>query len=124
MTFPELQEFLQSHTNIEWKVDEDKLTAFNEAAAKGEDAFAVIDCIYFRNGNLMWYQENPLRGTKITTSNLRIMTPEEVYYQINKGLDVDQITRITGYMGKVNGFNPGKREELKDRYRVTIGEGA
>jgi hypothetical protein len=120
MTFPELQEFLRTRSNIEWKVDEDKIKAFDEAAAKGEDAFAIIDCMYFRNDNLLWYQENPLRGTKVSTPQLRAMTPDELYFQINKGLDVDQITRITGYMGKVRGFNPGKAQELKDRVRVTV----
>lgn len=34
--------------------------------------------------------------------------------------DVSQISRITGYMGDVSGFNAGKRAELKDRTRYTI----
>lgn len=33
-----------------------------------------------------------------------------------------QISRVTGYMGDVAGFNAGKREELKDRTRYnTLG---
>ena len=34
--------------------------------------------------------------------------------------DVSQISRITGYMADVAGFNAGKRAELKDRTRYTI----
>ncbi len=34
--------------------------------------------------------------------------------------DVAQISRITGYMGDVAGFNEGKKAELKDRTRYTI----
>ena len=31
--------------------------------------------------------------------------------------NIDGITRITGYFSKINGWNKGKRAELKDRYR-------
>jgi ribonucleoside-triphosphate reductase len=31
--------------------------------------------------------------------------------------NVDFITRVTGYFSKVSGWNPGKRAELKDRYK-------
>ena len=36
--------------------------------------------------------------------------------------DVSQISRITGYMGDVAGFNAGKAQELKDRHRVNISD--
>lgn len=34
--------------------------------------------------------------------------------------DVAAITRITGYMGELSGFNQGKRQEVMDRTRYTI----
>ena len=36
--------------------------------------------------------------------------------------DVSQISRITGYMADVAGFNAGKAQELKDRHRINISD--
>lgn len=41
-----------------------------------------------------------------------------------KSHDVAQISRITGYLQEVGGWNAGKQQELKDRHRVNIPEGA
>ena len=35
-------------------------------------------------------------------------------------MDVDGITRVTGYFSKISGWNDGKRAELADRYRSNI----
>ena len=35
--------------------------------------------------------------------------------------DVAQVSRITGYLGDVAGWNAAKRQELKDRVRVEVG---
>ncbi len=35
-------------------------------------------------------------------------------------MDVDGITRVTGYFSKVSGWNDGKRAELADRFRTSI----
>lgn len=35
---------------------------------------------------------------------------------------VSQISRITGYMADVAGYNEGKRQELRDRHRVNISD--
>lgn len=35
--------------------------------------------------------------------------------------DVSQVSRVTGYLADVSGFNAGKKQELKDRTRVTLG---
>jgi RNA polymerase subunit RPABC4/transcription elongation factor Spt4 len=35
--------------------------------------------------------------------------------------DVVQISRVTGYLQDVSGFNEGKKQELKDRTRYNIG---
>lgn len=34
--------------------------------------------------------------------------------------DVSQISRITGYMADVSGYNEAKRQELRDRTRYTV----
>lgn len=34
--------------------------------------------------------------------------------------DVSQISRITGYLGDVKGFNKAKQQELLDRHRIDI----
>jgi len=35
--------------------------------------------------------------------------------------DVTQISRVTGYLQEVDGWNAGKRQELKDRKRYEVG---
>ena len=34
--------------------------------------------------------------------------------------DVVQISRVTGYLQEVSGWNAGKQQELKDRARYTV----
>jgi anaerobic ribonucleoside-triphosphate reductase len=34
--------------------------------------------------------------------------------------DVEQISRVTGYLGAVSGWSAGKAQELKDRVRTNI----
>ncbi len=36
--------------------------------------------------------------------------------------DVDGVTRITGYLNAVSGFNAAKAQELKDRHRVNLSD--
>lgn len=37
------------------------------------------------------------------------------------GKNVEQMTRVTGYMSKIGAWNKGKTAELKDRSRVVVG---
>lgn len=37
--------------------------------------------------------------------------------------DVAQISRVTGYLQEVSGWNAGKRQELKDRQRYDVATG-
>jgi hypothetical protein len=97
MTNEELDDFLERHKNIEWQKEE--------------------GAMLFRNINLPWYQEAEHHATRVTNEKLAELDDNGLLHQINRGLDVDQITRITGYMGKVSKFNPGKQGELKDRVR-------
>ena len=36
--------------------------------------------------------------------------------------DVSQVSRVTGYLAEVAGFNEGKAQELKDRHRINISD--
>ncbi len=100
MTQQELDQFLESHQHVEWQQD--------------------TDGMLFRNINLPWYQEDPQRATRITSEKLHKITSDELLHFINKGLDVECITRITGYYAKTRSFNPGKVAELKERYKPQI----
>jgi len=95
----ELNEFLEQHQNIEWGEEE------------------TGQALLFRNENLPWYQEDKNRATRVTIEKLSQLTHSELYDAINKGLDVDHITRVTGYFSKIKGWNNGKLGELKDRKR-------
>jgi ribonucleoside-triphosphate reductase len=35
-------------------------------------------------------------------------------------MDVDGITRVTGYFSRISGWNNGKRAELRDRARSSV----
>lgn len=75
---------------------------------------------YFRNTALPWYANNPDNVTRITKELCAQLTADELMRAINQGLEVEQITRITGYFTKISQWNKGKRGELKDRVRVDM----
>jgi hypothetical protein len=100
MTQAELNGFLAKNKSIECHTD---------------DSFS-----YFRNKDLPWYANNPGHSTRINNDLITQLSPEQLMNQINKGLEVEQITRITGYFTKISQWNKGKRGELKDRFRVEI----
>lgn len=99
MTSHELDQFFESHQHIEWADD--------------------TDALLFRNTALTWYQEDENRATKIEKWKLDNLSADELLDHINRGLDIEHITRVTGYFAKTHSFNPGKRGELKDRRRVS-----
>lgn len=75
---------------------------------------------YFRNTRLPFYADNPDACTRIENELVTQLTSDALLREINRGLDVEQITRITGYFTKVSQWNKGKRGELKDRIRTGI----
>jgi anaerobic ribonucleoside-triphosphate reductase len=81
-----------------------------------------LDAIGFRNERLPWYRNNRAGQTVITCGKLAEMTADGLLQAINKGLEVEQICRITGYFSKVGQWNKGKQGELKDRAKWTIGQ--
>lgn len=63
---------------------------------------------------------NKTLGTSIniTEKALKEHNLETIMMCLDQGKNVDQITRITGYLSVVSGWNKGKVSELKDRFRV------
>ena len=98
MTQSDLNLFLQKNQNIECKSD---------------DEFT-----YFRNNDLPWYANNPDNCTRISKYVFDKLTPEGLMDEINRGLEVEHITRITGYFTKISQWNKGKMGELRERIRV------
>jgi hypothetical protein len=78
------------------------------------------ELLCFRNEHLDWYLNNPERKTAITYNKVEELNEDQLIMAINKGLEVENITRITGYFTKVSSWNPGKRAELKDRKKFAI----
>ena len=74
----------------------------------------------FRNNELAWYQNNPEGSTAVKYWKVKKMSDSELTAEINRGLQVEGITRITGYFTKISSWNPGKLAELKDRKKFTI----
>ena len=63
-------------------------------------------------------EQNNVNGNVDERVNALTKKQEELLKEINRGLEVEQITRITGYFTKISQWNKGKRGELKDRVRV------
>jgi hypothetical protein len=102
MTEKELGKFLDEHKHIEYcEFEED-------------------DYMCFRNTDLAWYKNNPESSTAIKYWKLAQITPYELMEEINRGLKVEGITRITGYFTKISSWNPGKLAELQDRRKFNI----
>ena len=74
----------------------------------------------FRNEHLAWYSNDPARATAITYEKVEQLSADDLLRAINRGLEVENITRITGYFTKVASWNPGKRGELKDRRKFAV----
>ena len=98
MTESQLNSFLENNKNIECRIDS--------------------EYSYFRNTDLPWYSNNPDNCTRIAKEVFEKLTPVELIEEINRGLEVEHITRITGYFTKISQWNKGKRGELKDRIRT------
>ena len=103
MTVKELETFLEHNNNsIEWYDDEENRR------------------FCFRNVRLPWYRNDFSRSTAVAYWKLDSMSPDDLMHEINRGLEIEGITRITGYFTKVSGWNPGKRAELKDRMKSRL----
>jgi len=102
MNQQELNTFLGENENIEWFDDLE-----NEQ-------------LCFRNIYVDWYRNDENRKTSIKYWKIDKLTSDQLIHEINRGLMVEGITRITGYFTKISSWNPGKRGELNDRKRFAM----
>ncbi len=102
MTSQELNKFLDTNKSIECSDHEE------------------AEQLCFRNKALAWYKNNPESSTAIKYWKMEQMSEPELMEEINRGLHVEGITRITGYFTKISSWNPGKLAELHDRRKFNI----
>jgi hypothetical protein len=92
----QFDKFVDDHPALEHRLDDD------------EKSILLCDPtwpFYQKDGNL----------TKITKEKFAVMTPDELESAVYGGVQLEHITRVTGYMTKVSGWNKGKMAELRDR---------
>lgn len=110
MTPEQFDQFIEEHPQVSW----------TPARVKGEclESVEIEDAtgLAFRVEGVSWY-ENPHNVTFISAEKTRRMEPHDLMPALARGLDMEHITRITGYFTKVSSWNKGKRGELNDRYR-------
>lgn len=98
MTLNELNEFLEKNPAVEWARDDD-------------------GNIYLRH-NVFDGEHDKIKIEPHALEKLDAATLEKV---LVGGRNVEHITRVTGYFSRVSGWNRGKRGELAERNRVTVG---
>ena len=72
---------------------------------------------WFRWNGLSFYDDRPHDGYWVSKEKIREWSPDFLVDEIKRGVDVDHIGRVTGYMVRYSAVNPGKRGEIRDRYR-------
>ena len=72
---------------------------------------------WFRWNGLPFYDNNPDVGFYMSGERIGELSPDELVAEVKKGFELDHITRITGYMTRVESWNKGKVGELRDRYK-------
>ena len=87
----------------------DDMENFEVAVASLEDA----DGVYVKNN--IFNTE-----THFTYSVIERMELKDLIIATHHGKNVEHMTRVTGYFSKVEGWNKGKKGELKDRSRSKI----
>ncbi len=102
MNQQELNTFLGENENIEWFDD----------IENGQ--------LCFRNTHVDWYRNDEHRKTAIKYWKIDELSPDQLMHEVNRGLMVEGITRITGYFTKTSSWNPGKLGELNDRKRFSV----
>lgn len=89
-----------------------KFVKDNQGELEDTDTQYVVHSMpwpYFEGGNAVGIDKNKLKE----------MSEEDVKRYFGQ-FKVEQITRVTGYMTKVSGWNKGKKGELKDRVRFNL----
>lgn len=112
MTAEEFDALMEKHPEISWAPARINSKGIVELGGPSEGmAFRM------EGKGIPYYDENEDSCTFIDADTFRNMKPDDLMPALIKGLDVEWVTRVTGYFTKVSMWNKGKRGELKDRYR-------
>ncbi|MFA4844906.1 MAG: anaerobic ribonucleoside-triphosphate reductase [Candidatus Margulisiibacteriota bacterium] len=95
----------------------DELNAWLERSSKVQWASDDAGNLYFRHEEYDGLEDK----VKIEPKGLAQITVQQLEQILVGGRNIDHITRVTGYFSRVNGWNKGKRGELADRHRVSVG---
>jgi len=101
MTKEEFSGFENEHPTLEHTIDKDGLHVF------------------FRDPVYPFYEKEE-NATRITREKFEEMSVYELEDAIYRGLNIEHITRVTGYFVKTSQMNKGKQAELRDRKRTPI----
>ncbi len=102
VTLKDFEDFLEKEkSHLEWSEDK--------------------EYFFFRDLDYNYYRNESNRFLRVKKEVFKDLTIDQLKGEIGRGLNVENITRITGYFAKINSWNPGKRGELKDRYRESPG---
>jgi hypothetical protein len=105
MDIAELENFLvNSERDLEWSIDniENML----------EEEFKKKNYLYIKSKH--WDTCIRLNLDKLDEWNEMLIQKELI-----QGRNVVKMTRVTGFFSNIDQWNPGKRGELKDRFRVS-----
>lgn len=95
MNREDLDKFLAENPQVEKISEEDGILMLRHKEYDKEDEFLAVDL-----------------------SKLNKISAQMLLQQLVAGRNVSHITRVTGYMSTVEGWNKGKIGELKDRARL------
>jgi len=78
------------------------------------------DAILFRDPTKPWYQKEGNYTSITKEAFTKLETVEELEEAVYGRLNIEHITRVTGYFTKISQWNRGKKAELRDRIRSNI----
>ena len=112
MTLNQLELQLQTIHGLQYQIGTKINNEWNPTTESNEaDSFAFV----LLNRDIPFYEQGGM--TIIDMKRLSEMEPNELESILLKGLNVVQITRVTGYFTTIKSWNKGKIGELKDRHR-------
>lgn len=104
MNIIELENFLvNSEDDIEWS----------------KDNIENIDMEEFNKKNYLYLRSRRWNSCiRLDLANIDKWTEALILKELTHGKNVVKMTRVTGFFSNIEQWNPGKRGELKDRFRV------
>jgi hypothetical protein len=110
MTPEQFDEFIEKNAHIAWtpaRLSQGKVEGVGLDQATG---------LAFKVDGVAWYDQDG-NVAFISKEKTGRISPQQLGQELVQGLELEHITRITGYFTKVASWNKGKLGELRDRYR-------